>query len=121
MFAGPVQGVPGRIVFLMANPNSKIVIDPTAGKQVRKRVPRRMLFQKRANLNGLEVAAADTTFVQGTEKSDTAAGIMLPAIFAVEDDAHECRLRTRDGLADSSQVLYEVIGGGRGVAALILA
>src|SRR5207247_9616385 len=89
MFAGPVQGVPGRIVFLMANPNSKIVIDPTAGKQVRKRVPRRMFFQKRANLNGLEIAAADTTFVQGTEKSYTAAGIMLPAIFAVEADAHE--------------------------------
>src|SRR5579871_6523893 len=33
MFAGAVQGVPGRVILLMAYPDGEVVVDPAAGKQ----------------------------------------------------------------------------------------
>src|SRR5437870_5133778 len=120
MLARPVQRVPGRVVFLMANPDGEVMTDPTAGKQMRQGVARRMFFEKSADLDRLDIARAHTALIKGAEEGHTPAGIMLPAVLAVEDDTDQCRLGPGYRLADTPQVLDEVVGGRDRITALVM-
>src|SRR5260370_33157018 len=79
-----------------------------------------MFFQERADLDRLEIACADTTLIKGAEEGHAAAGIMLPAVLAVENDTDQSRLSTGDRLADAPQVLYEVVGGRDRITPLVM-
>src|SRR6266851_3041596 len=120
MLARPVERIPGRIVFLVADPDGEVVTDPTAGKQMWQRVVRRMFFQERTDLDRLQIACAHTTLIKGAEEGHAAAGIMLPAVLAVENDADQGRLSAADCLADAPQVLYEVVGGRDRITPLVM-
>src|SRR5262245_35315209 len=111
VLARAVQRIPGGVVFVVPDPNRKIVIDPTAGEQVRQRVARGMLLQVIAQPDGLNAFGARAAFIQSAQKRHAALGIMLPAVFAVENHAHQHRLLVIDRLADVAQVTEKVVRG----------
>src|SRR5262249_54882350 len=46
VLAGDVQGVPGSIILLVADPDGKVVVDPAPRKQVWQSIARRILIEK---------------------------------------------------------------------------
>ena len=84
----------------MADPDGKVVVDPTAGKEPRQAFARRMLLQEVSDLDGTDRAAAYTVLVQGAQEGDTASRIVLPAVFAVEDNVDQGWLGAGHSLAD---------------------
>ena len=91
-----MQGVPGGVVLLVADPDGEVVADPAAGEQARQRVARRMLLQVFADrAPGGRPASCVQRLVEGAQEGHAAAGVVLPAVLAVEDDAHQGRARRR--------------------------
>src|SRR5262249_56131348 len=88
IFAGSVQSIPGRVVFFMANPDSEIMPNPAAREEVGQCVARRMLLKEIANLHGSHPLAANAALVQSAQESHPSTRVMLPAIFAIENDAN---------------------------------
>src|SRR5262249_3225436 len=86
---GPVQGVPGGVVLLVADPDGEVVVDPAAGEQVRQRVARRLALQVVADPHRLDVGGPAAALVQGAQERHAAARVMLPAVLAVEDYADQ--------------------------------
>src|SRR5262249_30787636 len=101
VLARPVQGVPGGVVLLVADPDGEVMADPAPGEQVGQGIARRMPFQEGPDLHRPNVGGAGTPLVEGPEKSDPTARVVLPAILAVENDADQGRSVAFDGLADA--------------------
>src|SRR6266498_2928929 len=119
-FAGAMKRVPAGIVLLVADPDGEVVIDPAARKQTRHGVWRRIFLQISAERYRPHVGAAATALIEGAQELDTAAGVVLPAVLAVEDHAHQRWLVVGDGGADVSQVAHEVLRRGHRLAALVV-
>src|SRR6266478_5644239 len=120
MFPSAVQGVPGRVILLVTNPGGEIVIDPASGKELWQCVAGRIALQISCDTKSVNVLGTRAALVEGAEKSDTPAGIMLPAIFAVENDTHQRRLGVVDSLTDATQACDKILRRLRRLAPLVV-
>ena len=72
-------------------------------------------------MHGLDARRARAALVEGAQEGDAAAGIVLPAVLAVEDDADQGRARcVADRLADAVQAADEIVGRRLRLAALVV-
>src|SRR4051794_18454440 len=106
-----MQQVPGGIVLLMADPDRKVVADPAASGQVGQVIVRRKALQKLADPHGADAGRRCAAPVERPQEIDATVGIVLPAIFAIEDDANKSRRRASRYLANAVQAAKEMIDG----------
>src|SRR5207244_9953523 len=99
---GLVQRIPSRVVFLVTNPDGKVVIDPASRKQFGQGVAWRKALQISSHAVWQNVRRAHAALIEGAKKDRSAIGIMFPAILAVENDADQGRFGGIDGLADAA-------------------
>src|SRR5258708_2217533 len=78
-----VQRVPGGVVFVVADPDGVVVVDPASREQVGQRVARRIAVEIFAQLDRTNLIVAGTEPIEGTQERHAAVRIMLPAILAV--------------------------------------
>src|SRR5262249_52416762 len=104
----------------MADPDGEVVVNPTAREQIGQRVARRMFVEEFANLHRAHVPVADAAFVKGAEESNAAAGVVLPAVFAVENDAHQSWPIAGDGGPDTVELTDKIVGRGYRIATLVV-
>ena len=120
VLAGAVQRVPGGVVLFVADPDGEVVVDPAAGEQPRQRVAWRVLAQEFADRDGPHARRRRAALVQLAQELHAAAGVVFPAVLAVQDDADQGRLGAVDRLADVVQVPHEILGRGHRLAALVV-
>ena len=118
--AGRVQGVPGAVVLVVADPDGEVVADPAPGEEARQGVGRRVLAEELPDRHGRDALVARGVLVEGAEERDAAVGEVFPAVLAVEDDGHESRGVVPAGVADGVQLAEEVGGGDLAGAALVV-
>src|SRR5262245_17381789 len=120
MLARDVQQVPGEVVLLVADPDVEVVEDPASGEEVRKGVAGRMALEVFADLHRPNARRLQAPFVQGPQEGYAAAGIMLPAVFAIHDDGDQGGVPAGDGLADGPRLGEKVVRRVGPVAPLIV-
>ena len=116
-----VQRVPGLIVFGVADPDGEVVADPASGEEAWECVVRAGVLQgSEPTFTGRMWAASGDAMVEGAEKRDAAVGVVLPAVFAVQDDGDEGGGVMAAGVADGVELGHEVAGGSGAGASLVV-
>src|SRR5262245_58632614 len=85
-----VQQVPGGVVFVVADPDGEIVGDPTAREQSPDTVGGRVVAEVIAYAGGTDDGMPRRTSIERPQEFDTAVRVILPAVFAVQNDGDEC-------------------------------
>jgi len=80
-----------------------------------------VFFEEVADGHGLDAGGARAALVQRPQERHAAVWVVLPAVFAIKDDADQRRLRAvADRLLDVEQVLDEIVRRRGPLAALIV-
>ena len=104
----------------MADPDGEVVADPASGEEAWECVVRGVLTEELADLYRADVGASGDAMVEGAEERDAAVGVVLPAVFAVEDDGDEGGGVMAAGVADGVELAHEVAGGSGAGASLVV-
>src|SRR5207245_8426928 len=73
-----------------------------------------------AGRNRLNFPGPCALLINRAEKGHSSARIMLPTVFAVQDDGNQGRLGAVDRLANGSQAHDKIVGRGRRIPPLIM-
>ena len=113
----------GAVAFGMADPDTEVVLDPTAGEEVRQFVGGRMLFQVVANSDGRDIGVTCHPTIERLEEIDAAARIVFPAVLAIENDAHQGGAVSRVAagcMGDRLHLGQEIVHGMLGLITLVM-
>ena len=103
------QDIPAAVFVAVANPGGKGAVHPTAGNQGWQYLALRLLPEKVLECCHLNTGVLGYGAIETTEKMVGVFRIILPGVFAIEDDRHCTVAPIRAAVADLLEVMYQVI------------
>ena len=88
LIAGCAQEIPSRVVFLVAYPDAKIVIDPGTGKKERQRFDGLFAGEDIRRQHGFNALILIETSIKCAQEIGSVVGVILPGVLAVENHRH---------------------------------